>query len=101
MGRATKSERLTTARPILMSSTITFCKLNFQKLYARSRRLKLAEWNESLDYADFIHALWGTMLKHDALKEEAAQLEEILGNGDAIQILSDIVTEHRISSYGN
>lgn len=100
MGRPSKTERLKSARPFIMPSTLTFCKLNLQKLYARSRRLQLTHWNEDQDYADYINNLWVTMLKHDALKEEAIKLEEMLGTGDAVQILSDIVMEHRQSSNG-
>lgn len=100
MGRPTKSERLKVARPIIMQSTLIFCKLNLQKIYARSRRLDLTHWNEEQDYADYIHNLWTTMLKHDALKKEAQKLEEILGTGDAVQLLSDMVMEYRQSSNG-
>lgn len=100
MGRPTKTERLKSARPIIMQSTLIFCKLNLQKLYARSRRLDLAHWNENQEYADYINNLWTTMLKHKALKEEAVKLEEMLGTGDAVQVLSDIVIEHRQSSNG-
>ena len=98
MGRPTKTERLKEARPIIMQSTLIFCKLNLQKIYARSRRLELTHWNErDNDYADYINNLWTTMLTHDALKEDALKLEEMLGTGDAIQILSDIVMEHKQS----
>lgn len=100
MGRPTKTERLKKARPIIMQSTLIFCKLNLQKIYARSRRLELAHWNEEQDYADYINNLWTTMLKHDALKTDANKLEEMLGTGDVVQLLSDIVMEHRRSSNG-
>lgn len=100
MGRPTKTERLKEARPIVMQSTLIFCKLNLQKLYARSRRLELTKWNEKSDYADYINNLWIIMLKHDALKDEAQKLEEMLGTGDAVQLLSDIVMSHRQSSNG-
>ena len=101
MGRPIKTERIKKARPILMESTIRLCKLNLKKMYAQSRRLDLARWNENQDYADYIHNLWNTMLKHNALTENATKLEEVLGSGDAIQLLSDIVINHkRISNNG-
>ncbi|MEP0262294.1 hypothetical protein [Dokdonia sp.] len=96
MGRASNTERLTSSRPIVMPSTITFCKLSIRKLYAKSRRLGIASWNDSLDYADFIHELWEAISKHRELKEEAARTLEILGKGDVIQLLSDTVMEHRV-----
>lgn len=95
MGRASKSERLTSTRPIVMPTTITFSKLTLKKLYAKSRRLRIVQWNDALDYAEFIHALWNTMLNHEELKKDAIQLQEMLGKGDAIQLLSDTVMEHR------
>lgn len=96
MGRTSNSERLTAPRPIVMQSTITFCKLTIRKLYAKSRRLGIANWNDSLDYADFIHELWDAISRHRELKDEAAQTQEILGKGDVIQLLSDTVMEHRL-----
>lgn len=101
MGRPIKTERLKKARPILMASTIALCKLNFKKLYAQSRRLNLTEWDDNQDYADYIHNLWNKMLTNNILKDEAIKLEEILGTGDAIQILSDVVMTHsKISNNG-
>ena len=100
MGSTTKPERLQSARPILMSSTLRFYTLNLQKLYAKSRRLNLADWHNDQEYPEYIHSLWNTMLTHSAFKEEAKKIEQALGAGDAIQLLSDMVTEHRKSSNG-
>lgn len=95
MGRGIKSERLAAAIPLLMPSTILVCKLNLKKLYAKARRLEIAQWNDALDYADFIHALWQTMLTHEALKEDAQKLQSVLDRGDAIELLSEVVMNHR------
>jgi hypothetical protein len=38
------------------------------------------------------------MMKHDAIKKDALKLDEMLGTGDVVQLLSDIVMEHRKSS---
>lgn len=97
MGRPTKTERLKFARPVIMRSTLNFCRLNLQKLYARTYRLQLATWSADQDYAEYINNLWATMMTHDALEDEARKLEETLGTGDAVQILSDIVMQHRQS----
>ncbi|WP_299212795.1 hypothetical protein [uncultured Dokdonia sp.] len=93
MGRASNSERLITPIPIVMQSTITFCKLNIRKLYAKGKRLGIPEWNKESDYADYIHNLWESISTHRELKEEAIRIEETLGKGDTIQLLSDTVTE--------
>jgi len=94
MGKASHSERLLTPRPIVMPSTITFCKLNIRKLYAKGKRLGIAEWNHEADYADYIHNLWDAISSHRELNEEATRTEELLGKGDVIQLLSDTVMEH-------
>ncbi len=97
MGRASNSERLTAPRPIIMHSTITFCKLNIRKLYAKGRRLGIPRWNNTSDYADYIHNLWETISSHSELKEEAKRTEDLLGKGDVIQLLSDTVMEQQHS----
>lgn len=95
MGRASNSERLIAPRPTIMQSTITFCKLTIRKLYAKGRRLGIAGWNNTSDYADYIHNLWDAISSHSELKEEAKRTEDILGKGDVIQLLSDTVIEQR------
>jgi len=89
------SARLKEKTLIVMPTTLTFCKLHFRKLYAKSRKLGIAEWNDSLDYADFIHGLWHSMRTHEELIQESRKIEEILNEGDAIELLSEIVMEHR------
>ena len=93
MGRASNTERLIAPRPIVMSSTITFCKLNIKKLYAKGKRLGITNWSNEADYADFIHNLWDAIASHRELKTEAKRIEDILGKGDVIQLLSDTVME--------
>lgn len=93
MGRASNSERLTALRPNNMHSTITFCKLTIRKLYTKGKRLGIPIWNNNSDYADYIHNLWDTISSHKELREEAKRIEELIGKGDVIQLLSDTVTE--------
>lgn len=95
MGRALTSARLKAKTLLVMPTTINLCKLNFHKLYSKARKLGIAEWNDSLDYPDFIHGLWHIMLTHKELKPEAIKIEEVLEHGDAIELLSEIVMEHR------
>lgn len=79
----------------VMPSSVQFCKLNFHKLYAKARRLGIVEWNDALDYPDFIHGLWHIMLTHEALKEDAMKIDNVLKNGDSIELLSEIVLSQR------
>ena len=95
MGRPTKTERLKEARPLIKQTTLILCKLNFQNLYIKSRRLQLATISDGQDYPDYIHNLWNTMLRHESLKTEANRLEKILGPGDAIELLSSTVIHYQ------
>lgn len=95
MGRELASARLPEKTPLAEPTAINFCKINFQKLYARARELGIAEWNDSLDYADFVHGLWQLMRTHDELKLEAKKIDSLLEEGDAIELLSEIVMNHR------
>ncbi|MFT5752440.1 MAG: hypothetical protein ACI828_000706 [Flavobacteriales bacterium] len=95
MASKRNTERLDSARPTVMPTTVAFSKLSIQKLYARCRQQSRAAWNDGLEYADFINALWNSMLTSPSCKEEAVKVEETLGRGDTIQILSDIFLEDR------
>ncbi len=90
-------ERLDSARPTVMPSTLAYSQNAIKKIYAKCRQEGLAAWHDGLEYAEFINALWNTMLNSPVCGEEAAKIEETLGRGDTIQILSDIFIEDRNS----
>lgn len=92
------TERLDSARPTVMPTTVAFSKLSIQKLYAKCRQQGRAAWHDGLEYAEFINALWTMMLNSPTCKEEAMKIEETLGRGDTLQILSDIFLEDRNSN---
>lgn len=91
-------ERLDSARPTVMPSTVAYSKISIQKIYSKCRQEGLAAWHDGLEYADFINALWNTMLNSPVCGDEAAKIEETLGRGDTIQILSDIFLQDRNSA---
>lgn len=101
MGKSLQTASLQANTLRIMPTTITFCKLNFQKLYSKSRKLGIAEWNDALDYPDFIHGLWLAMRQHADLKGEAQKIQDILNDGDAIELLSEVVMQHRRQSLKN
>ena len=100
MSRTRNTERLKEIRPKVMPSTLAMSKLAVKKLFSKIRREGVATWNDGLDYAEYIHALWNTLLQHKEYGVESQHIENMLGKGDAIQILSDIVLEDRRASQG-
>lgn len=101
MKNSLQSARLRSNTLRIMPTTLTFCRLNFQKLYAKSRKLGIAEWNDALDYPDFIHGLWLAMRQHPELQEEARKIQDLLNDGDAIELLSAVVIQHRQEALKN
>ena len=69
------------------------------KLYKKCRAQRIAIYNNTMDYADFIHGLWSTMLRNPEFKEQAILIQEELGDGDAVQLLSEVVSEHLANSH--
>ncbi|WP_114904206.1 hypothetical protein [Kordia sp. SMS9] len=50
---------------------------------------KFIQWNDGLDYTEFIRALWRLFLNHDGFKEGTQDILGKLTEEDAIQLLSD------------
>ncbi len=95
MGVKRNSERLTEARVTAPLSTINNSKLSLHRLYSQCKSRGIAVWNDGLEYAEFIHALWNTMLTNEEFRPEAQKIEKAIGTGDAIQLLSDVFAESR------
>ncbi|WP_147448374.1 hypothetical protein [Dokdonia sinensis] len=97
MGIKRNSERLMEARAAVLPSTINSSKLSLHRLYSKCKSRGIAVWNDGLEYAEFIHALWNMMLTNEEFRPEAQKIEEAIGTGDAIQLLSDVFAESRKS----
>ncbi|EDP95944.1 hypothetical protein U8527_13655 [Kordia algicida OT-1] len=50
---------------------------------------KIIQWNDGLNYTEFIRALWRLFLHHDSFKEGTQDILGKLSEEDAIQLLSD------------
>jgi len=50
---------------------------------------KYIQWNDGLNYTEFIQALWRLFLNHDSFKEGTQDILGKLTEGDAMQLLSD------------
>lgn len=68
-------------------------RLNVTRLLNRAKKLGILEPIDDQDYADYIHDLWQTLLTNPVLKEDAQLIDDNIGTGDAIQLLSDALHE--------
>ena len=50
---------------------------------------KFIQWNDGLNYTEFIRALWRLFLYHDKFKEGTRDILGKLTEEDAMQLLSD------------
>lgn len=50
---------------------------------------KHIQWNDGLNYTEFIRALWRLFLNHDSFKEGTQDILGKLTEEDAMQLLSD------------
>ena len=50
---------------------------------------KYIQWNDGLDYTEFVRALWRFFLNHDSFKDGAQDILGKLSEEDAMQLLSD------------
>lgn len=57
----------------------------------------MIQWNDGLNFPDFIHALWRLFLKHENFKESTKNVLERIPEADALQILAREVNLTRSS----
>jgi len=50
---------------------------------------KFIQWNDGLNYTEFVRALWRLFLNHDSFKDGTQVILEKLSEEDAMQLLSD------------
>ncbi|WP_046744634.1 hypothetical protein [Kordia zhangzhouensis] len=50
---------------------------------------KLVQWNDGLNYTEFIQALWRLFLNNDRFKLETQTILEQLSHDEALQLLAD------------
>ena len=50
---------------------------------------KFIQWNDGLNYTEFVRALWRLFLNHESFKEETQAILGKLTEEDAMQLLSD------------
>ncbi|WP_430408743.1 hypothetical protein [Kordia sp.] len=60
---------------------------------------KFIQWNDGLNYTEFIRALWRLFLNHDNFKDGTQNILSKLTEEDAMQLLSDEIDITKLKSY--
>ncbi len=60
---------------------------------------KFIQWNDGLNYTEFIRALWRLFLNHDNFKDGTQNILSKLSEEDAMQLLSDEIDITKLKSY--
>lgn len=54
----------------------------------KAKDSNLIEWNDELNFSDFVHALWRLFNTHEYFKEGTSKILSIVSENIAIEILS-------------
>jgi len=60
-----------------------------KEILAEQLEMNEFSWNNGLNYRDFILAVWRTLLKQDNTKERANKIKKLIGEEDALKLISD------------
>ncbi|WP_298427727.1 hypothetical protein [uncultured Kordia sp.] len=60
---------------------------------------KFIQWNDGLNYTEFIRALWRLFRNHDTFKDGTQSILSKLSEEDAMQLLSDEIDITKLKSY--
>jgi len=70
----------------------------FQSHIATAMRKKIIQWNDGLNYTDFIQALWRVFKFHEDFKADTEKILHILTEEDAIALLADQIDVRKLKS---
>ena len=96
-----KTTSVINAETTIIPNTLVMSQLKIGRMYENMRASGLTDKEFEQDYPDFINDLWDSVLKHEDHKGDSRRIQDILGRGDVIQILSDIYIEDMQSSRSN
>ncbi|SFS56615.1 hypothetical protein SAMN04487906_0920 [Zhouia amylolytica] len=57
----------------------------------------MIQWNDGLNFPDFIHALWRLFLKHENFKQQTLLVLDRITEDDALQLLAKEVNQAQVS----
>ncbi|UNY98267.1 hypothetical protein MQE36_14390 [Zhouia spongiae] len=105
-----KTDQLETVSNILPSATQTLnnvmkpledriqeSQIIIKMLVNKAYDSNMIQWNDGLNFPDFIHALWRLFLKHDSFKEQTNMVLDRITETDALQLLAREVNQIQIS----
>ncbi|MGB3773717.1 MAG: hypothetical protein WA951_00525 [Leeuwenhoekiella sp.] len=78
----------TTEDKILMNA-----KLKLDRILNKADKMGYIGQFDGKDYPEYIHNLWSAITNQPMLMQEALAVEQKLGNGDTIQLVSDAMVE--------
>ena len=59
-----------------------------KQLISKASDSNLIQWNDGLNFAEFIHAIWRLFLNHDSFKQSAEKILKKIPESSAIEILA-------------
>jgi hypothetical protein len=68
-------------------------KAKLERILIKADRMGLISHYDGKDYPEYIHALWNSITHQLLLMQDAVAIENQLGNGDTIQLVSDAMFE--------
>lgn len=60
---------------------------------------KIIQWNDGLNYTEFVRAIWRLFCNHDNFKHETQHILTNLSEEDAMQLLSDEIDITKLKSF--
>lgn len=70
----------------------------FQSHIASAMQQKIIQWNDGLNYTDFIQALWRVFKYHEDFKSDTEKVLRSLSEEDAIALLADQIDVRKLKS---
>jgi hypothetical protein len=68
-------------------------KVKLERILIKADKMGLMSHYDGKDYPEYIHALWNSITHQLLLMQDAVAIENELGNGDTIQLVSDTMFE--------
>jgi len=75
--------------------TIMEPQMHIRNLLFKAKSAKMVEWNEGLNFSEFIHAVWRLFLNHENFKTTAEHILKSMSEEDIIELLAREVNSEK------